>query len=64
MEVILDAENLQDLEVFESLLQKDKNSIVNEALKLYFEEEAKRIEAEKDSQTNLSFNEFWDDVEL
>lgn len=64
MEVLLDEQNAQNLLVFESLLNKDKNSIINEALKLYFEEEAQRIEAEKDSQTNLSFDEFWDDVEL
>lgn len=64
MEVFLDEDNLQNLEVFEGLLGKDKNIIVNEALKFYFKEEAQRIAAEKDSQTNLSFNEFWDGVDI
>jgi len=64
MEVFLDEENLQNLEVFEALLNKDKNQIINEALKFYFMEEAQKIEEKNNSQTNLSFNEFWDDVEL
>jgi hypothetical protein len=38
--------------------------MINEALELYFEEEAEKIQAMKDSQTNLSFDEFWDDVDI
>ena len=64
MEVFLDEENLQNLEVFEGLLRKDKNSMINEALKFYFKEEAQRLEEENSSQTNLSFDEFWDDVDI
>jgi len=64
MEVFLNEENLQNLEVFEGLLHKDQNSIINEALKFYFKEEAQRLEEENSSQTNLSFHEFWDDFEI
>jgi len=63
-EVRISEENLQSLELFEPLLGKDKNSMINEALSFYFEEQAKRIEEENNSQTNLSFDEFWDDVDI
>ncbi len=56
--------NRENIEVFKTLLNKDKNTMINEALELYFTEEAEKIEAEKDSQTNLSFDEFWDDVDV
>ena len=57
-------ENLENLEAFKSVLNKDENTIVNEALKLYFTDEAEKLQALKDSQTNLSFDEFWDDVDI
>ena len=56
--------NKEDLEAFKTLLNKDENTIINEALALYFTEEAEKIQALKDSQTNLSFDEFWDDVDI
>jgi len=56
--------NQENLEAFKSLLNKDENSMVNEALELYFREEAEKLKALEDSQTNLSFDEFWDDVEI
>jgi hypothetical protein len=64
VEVFLSEQNLQDLEVFEALLCKEKDKMINEALKLYFKKETQRLEEEKNSQTNLSFEEFWDDVDL
>jgi len=57
-------ENLQNLEVFKELLHKDKNAMINEALELYFAEESEKLQAIKDSQTNLSYEEFWDDVDI
>ena len=57
-------ENIENLEAFKSLLNKDANTMINEALELYFNEEAEKLQALKDSQTNLSFNEFWDDVDI
>ena len=56
--------NQENLEAFKSLLNKDENSMVNEALELYFTEEAEKLKALEDSQTNLSFDEFWDDIEI
>ncbi len=57
-------ENIQNLEVFKSLLNKDENTMINEALELYFKDEAEKLQALKDSQTNLSYDEFWDDVDI
>lgn len=64
MEDFLNEGNLQNLEVFEDLLHKSKEKILNEALELYFTEQTKLLESQRDSQTNLSFEEFWDDVEI
>jgi len=60
----LTKENLENLEAFKSILNRDEKSIINDALEFYFTEEAKRLQAEGDSQTNLSYEEFWDDVEI
>jgi len=57
-------ENLQNLEAFRSLLNKDENTMINEALELYFAEETEKLQALENSQTNLSYDEFWDDVEI
>ena len=57
-------ENIKDLKAFKGLLNKDENTMINEALNLYFEDEAEKLQALKDSQTNLSYNEFWDDVDI
>ena len=60
----LNTQNIENIELFKTLLNKDSNTMINEALELYFDEEAEKIQAMKDSQTNLSFDEFWDDVDV
>ena len=59
------AENLQ---TYSELLKKDSNTMLNEALEQYFENEQKKLlEKNLDDQnamTNLDFNEFWDDVDI
>ena len=61
-------ENLENLQNFSESLDKDVSDIMNEALEMYFlNVEKKLIEkklADENSQTNLDFNEFWDDVEI
>lgn len=64
MEIVLTQENLQNLTLFEGLVKKDKTRMINEALQRYFVEEAQRVQDEERSQTNLSYEEFWDDVEI
>ena len=60
----LNTQNIENLELFKTLLNKDSNTMINEALELYFEEEAEKLQALENSQTNLSFDEFWDDVDI
>jgi len=60
----LNHENTQNLEVFTELLKKDKNAIVNEALERYFVDEYERLQQEQSSQTNLSYEEFWDGIDM
>ena len=60
----LSDENAQNLETFKQLLDKDENVMINEALKLYFEEESEKLQDKNRSQTNLSYEEFWNDVEI
>jgi len=60
----LTTENKENLKAFKSLLNKDEKTMLNEALELYFTEEAEKLQDQNNSQTNLSFNEFWDDVEV
>lgn len=61
---ILTDENRENLEAFKTLLNKDETTMINEALEFYFTEEAEKLKAENDSQTNLSYDEFWGDVDI
>jgi len=68
VKISISEENYLKLEAFEELLEMDKSSMINEALKRYFNEEQKRLvdeEIEKQqAQTNLDYDEFWDGVEF
>ncbi len=59
---------LQNLEAFSQILDKTADEIVEEALESYFEavqrELADRSMIDENTQTNLSYDEFWDGVEL
>ncbi len=57
-------ENAKDLEIFKGLLNKDENTMINEALKLYFIEEGEKLQDINNSQTNLSYDEFWGGVDI
>ncbi len=66
--LILTEDNLHNLELFKTLLEKDENTLINEALEEYFLNAQKKLlekkfEDEK-KQTNLSFDEFWGDVDV
>ena len=64
----LNAETVEKLAAYGELLKKDASTMINEALQLYFAAEEKRLLeqklAEKDPLTDLSFDEFWDDVDF
>ena len=60
----LTKENEENIEAFKTLLKKDEKTMINEALELYFAEESEKLQDENGSQTNLSYNEFWDDLDI
>ncbi len=68
LEIELSYINVEQLKSFSQLLQRDINSILNEALTQYFETMQKKIiekEREDDiSMTNLDYDEFWDGVDI
>ncbi|MFT7824137.1 MAG: hypothetical protein ABXS92_05180 [Sulfurimonas sp.] len=59
---------VENLELYSELLDKDVNTMLEEALELYFEAQQKRL-LEKNLEnenmmTSLDYDEFWDGVEL
>ena len=60
----LTEQNRENLEAFKTLLGKDEKTMINEALTLYFTEEAEKLQENSSSQTNLSYEEFWDDLDI
>jgi len=68
MQIIINDYNLQNLDTFSQILKKDVGSMINEALEQYFENEQKKLLekniADENAMTNLSFDEFWDDVDI
>jgi tRNA A37 N6-isopentenylltransferase MiaA len=64
----LNSQVVEDLITYSSLLKKDVNSILNEALEQYFQTENEKLleknQEDHNSMTNLDFNEFWDDVDI
>ena len=63
MNITIDAQTVEQLAYYSQLLHKDATTMVHEALEFYFVEEEKKL-SEQDPMTNLSFNEFWDDIEV
>jgi len=43
MKITINDYNLENLEAYEELLKKDKSTLINEALELYFETEHKKL---------------------
>ena len=64
----LTSDNLENLENFGKILDKDISTMMNEALEDYFANAQKKMLEknleDENAQTNLDFNEFWDDVEI
>jgi len=64
----LKLEVVEDLELYSEILKKDVNTILNEALEQYFESEKEKIldknQNNENAMTNLSYDEFWDDIEI
>ena len=66
--ITLKPDTVDNLQAFSELLNKDVNTILEEALQRYFEEtQQKLIEKgieEDASMTNLDYDEFWDGLDI
>lgn len=68
VQLTISQENSESLEVYSKLLHKDVNTILNEALKMYFEKAQEHLQTKSlegdGANTNLDFNEFWDGLDV
>ena len=68
MNISISEDNYENLTNFQEILKKDASSMINEALELYFEEQQKKLLEknldDENAMTNLSYDEFWDDIEI
>ena len=68
IKIELKHDKVEDLLLYSKLLKKEINTLLDEALELYFKVEneklLKRNENDENAMTNLSFEEFWDGIEL
>ena len=59
---------VENLQLFSEMLKKDINTMLEEALEQYFDNEQKRLMEkninDENAMTNLDFDEFWDDMDL
>ncbi|MEA3433012.1 MAG: hypothetical protein U9R13_00355 [Campylobacterota bacterium] len=59
---------VENLQLFSQMLNKDINTMLEEALEQYFDSEQNRLMEkninDENAMTNLDFDEFWDDVDL
>jgi len=64
----LNAKMIEKIEVLAELLERSPEKVVDEALDLYLKvEREKQLEVELDEhrkETNLSYDEFWDDLDF
>ena len=59
---------VDNLQLFSQMLKKDINTILEEALEQYFDNEQKKLMEQNihddNAKTNLNYDEFWDGVDL
>jgi len=64
----LNAKMIEKIEVLAELLERSPEKVLDEALDLYLKvEREKQLEVELDEhrkETNLSYDEFWDDLDF
>ena len=64
----LNQETIENINTFSQILKKDVNTILNEALEQYFENEQQKLveknQEDENALTNLDYNEFWDGVDI
>jgi len=61
-------DKLESLELYQEILKKDINTMLDEALEIYFQIQNEKLleknENDENAMTNLDFDEFWEGVEL
>ena len=60
----LKLDKLESLELYGQLLNKDINTMLDEALEQYFIAEQEKLKAKEQNATNLSYDEFWDGIDI
>ena len=60
----LKMDKIENLELYSKLLNKDINTILDEALEQYFVSENEKLIAKEQNATNLSYDEFWSGVDI
>ena len=59
---------VESLKSFSEILNKDINTMLEEALEEYFESEQQKLmeknQFDENAMTNLDFDEFWDDLDI
>jgi hypothetical protein len=64
----LTKEMIEELKLFKELLHKEYDTMLREALELYFDTQRKRMLEknleDENMETNLDYDEFWDGVDL
>jgi len=63
MTITLEQPLSEQLSFYSELLKKEPTTMIQEALEQYFVSEEKRL-AEQDPMTNLSYDEFWDGLDI
>jgi len=64
IKIELKLDKLESLEYYAKLLNKDINTMLDEALERYFVEEQEKLIAKEQNATNLDYDEFWGGVDL
>ena len=64
LKIELKMDKLESLKHYAELLGKDVNTMLDEALERYFVEEQEKLIAKEQNATNLSYDEFWDGVDV
>jgi len=65
----LSNKSYENLQTYSKILNKDINTIIDEALNQYFEKNEQKLQSAKtleadSSMTNLDYEEFWEDVDI
>jgi hypothetical protein len=64
LKIELKIDKLESLKLYAELLGKDVSTMLDEALERYFVEEQEKLIAKEQNATNLSYDEFWDGVDV